>query len=145
MKFLKGIILIVVAVFVYNWAKTPTVSQQINNQLVTLTTDLKTWSEKIPFLVDSKTETHSDSQSSTSTDNSGLESIVINKKLSNTYTYYFDNNVPSETRQIFLQAIAVYTQTGIVKLTAEKQNESKNTYVLAFTIKHPVMPTICKN
>ena len=81
MKFLKGIVLIVVAVLVYNWAKTPAVSQQINNQLVTLTTDFKNWSEKIPFLVDSKTETHSDSQSSTSTDNSGLESIVINKKI----------------------------------------------------------------
>lgn len=127
MKFLKGIVLIVVAVLVYNWAKTPAVSQQINNQLVTLTTDFKNWSEKIPFLVDSKTETHSDAQSSTSTDNSGLESIVINKKLSNTYTYYFDSNVPLDTRQVFLQAIAVYNQTGIVKLTAEKQNESKNT------------------
>ena len=127
MKFLKSIFLIIVAVLIYNWATTPTVSQQINNQLTTLTVDLKNWSEKIPFLVDSKTETHSDTQSSETKSESGLESIVVDKELSNTYRYYFDDDVPEATRQIFLQAIDVYNQTGIVKLTAEEQDDSKNT------------------
>lgn len=100
---------------------------------------------KNPFLVDSKTETHSDTQNSESQSESGLESIVVDKELSNTYRYYFDDDVPEATRQIFLQAIDVYNQTGIVKLTATEQDDSKTLYVSVSTIKPSVMKIICKN
>lgn len=127
MKFFKAIILIVVAVIGYNWVTTPTVSQQINTQLTALVTDLKAWADELPIATKKQTAIQPDKSSSA---NDGIEAIVSGKKLSNVYTYKFDNNVPEQTQQIFLQAINVYNATGIVKITAQEQDNSKNTLTL---------------
>lgn len=127
MKLFKGVILIIVAIVGYNWVTTPTVSQQINSQLTALVTDLKAWADELPIATKKQTATQPDKSSST---NDGIESIVSGKKLSNVYTYKFDNNVPEQTQQIFLQAINVYNATGIVKITAQDQDNSKNTLTL---------------
>jgi len=127
MKFFKGIILIIVALVGYNWITTPTVSQQINSELSGLITNLKSWSNELPIATKKQGETQPDKGSQTDDD---IESIVRGKKLSNVYTYKFDNNVPQQTQHIFLQAMDIYNATGIVKITAQEQGDSKNTLTL---------------
>ncbi|WP_162257976.1 M57 family metalloprotease [Lapidilactobacillus dextrinicus] len=55
-----------------------------------------------------------------------IESIVKGQPLANTYTYSFSNETSSQVRQVFLEAVAAYNQTDIVKLTPGTQTEDHN-------------------
>ncbi len=66
------------------------------------------------------------------------ESIVQGKALANTYYYQIDQNVPTTQRALFVQAVAVYNRTGIVKLVAGEGKATQNT--ITFGVYHKAMP-----
>lgn len=59
-----------------------------------------------------------------------VEPIVAGLKLSRTYHYHFKATVPPEGRQAFIQAIAVYNQTGMVHLVAGRAKHHQNKLTL---------------
>lgn len=61
-----------------------------------------------------------------STDATPIETPLKNLTTSNTYQYYFENDVPANVRQVFQQAVTVYNQTGLVKLTPGSGTTNKN-------------------
>lgn len=70
--------------------------------------------------------TSSSSQATSSTTQATpIESIVQNATLKKTYYYSFDHNVPKAARQVFLEAVATYNQTGLVHLVAGKASGHK--------------------
>lgn len=88
--------------------------------------------------------TSSSSQATSSTTQSTskatpIESIVQNVTLKKTYYYSFDRNVPKAARQVFLEAVATYNQTGLVHLVAGKASGSQNS--VTFSMYHKKMAT----
>lgn len=63
-----------------------------------------------------KTTTQQTQKQEVSAGDTPIESIVQNRKLSRTYYYHFDANVSASAKTVFENAVAVYNQTGIVKL-----------------------------
>lgn len=77
------------------------------------------------------------SSSAATTTATPIEPNVQGKTLANTYYYQFDDDVPAAARQAFTQAIAVYNQTGIVKLVAGTGDSEENK--ITFSIYHKTM------
>lgn len=77
------------------------------------------------------------SSSATTMTATPIEPNVQGKTLANTYYYQFDDDVPAAARQAFTQAIAVYNQTGIVKLVAGTGDSEENK--ITFSIYHKTM------
>lgn len=84
--------------------------------------------------------TSSSSQATSSTTQATpIESIVQNATLKKTYYYSFDHNVPKAARQVFLEAVATYNQTGLVHLVAGQASGSQNS--VTFSMYHKKMTT----
>lgn len=78
-----------------------------------------------PFLGQT-TQTRKTQQAEQSPTDTPIESIVQGQKLSNTYYYHFDSDVSTSARRVFEHAIAVYNQTGLVKLVAGTATTKQN-------------------
>jgi len=63
-----------------------------------------------------------------------VESIVQNTKLSRTYYYSFDSDLPQAGREVFQEAVATYNKTGIVHLVAGKAGSHQNS--VTFSMYH---------
>lgn len=82
--------------------------------------------------INGKTETTTDSQVGKVT--TPTESPLKDMTTSNTYYYHFKDNVPQSVRQVFLNAIIEYNNTGIVKLIPG--NEGTNQNNITFFVYH---------
>jgi len=82
------------------------------------------------------TEEASTTSSSTAKSESAtpIESIVQNTKLSRTYYYSFDSDLPQAGREVFQEAVATYNKTGIVHLVAGKAGSHQNS--VTFSMYH---------
>ncbi|KRN28719.1 extracellular zinc metalloproteinase [Lactobacillus selangorensis] len=77
----------------------------------------------------SQTEISSASSSvATSADATPVESIVQNAHLNKVYGYHFAKGTPAAAKKVFLDAVAVYNQTGIVQLKADEQAKNQITF-----------------
>lgn len=78
-------------------------------------------------------------QRAISTNETPIESIVQNRQLSRTYYYHFDTNVSASAKAIFENAVAVYNQTGIVKLVPGTGTDRQNS--ITFFVYSKQMPS----
>ncbi|MFD1472254.1 matrixin family metalloprotease [Companilactobacillus mishanensis] len=67
-----------------------------------------------------------------------IESIVKGVPLPNTYHYHFEEGIPESVKQVFLEAVYTYNQTGIVKLIAGTGKSSDNS--VTFSIYYSTEP-----
>ncbi len=54
------------------------------------------------------------------------EDVIHGHKLSNVYYYHFADNTPQDVRKMFLSAVNIYNQTGLVKLIAGAGTQQQN-------------------
>lgn len=78
-------------------------------------------------------------QRAISTNETPIESIVQNRQLSRTYYYHFDTNVSASAKAVFENAVAVYNQTGIVKLVPGTGTDRQNS--ITFFVYSKQMPS----
>lgn len=60
-----------------------------------------------------------------------------------TYYYHFDNNVPENAQQVFLNAVNTYNNTGIVRLIQQKAEPNQNN--ITFFIYHKKINNIASS
>ncbi len=68
-----------------------------------------------------------------------IEAIVQNTTLSHTYYYHFNRQLSKVGREVFLEAVATYNQTGLVHLVAGNAKEHQNS--IEFSVYYKKMPT----
>lgn len=78
-------------------------------------------------------------QRAISTNETPIESIVQNRQLSRTYYYHFDTNVSASAKAVFENAVAVYNQTGIIKLVPGTGTDRQNS--ITFFVYSKQMPS----
>ncbi|KRO09364.1 Zn-dependent protease [Paucilactobacillus hokkaidonensis] len=102
------------------------------SQLLPITGEIEQYINKVVPNTNSTKQDQNVSQSSsvestTTTEQTPLESNVEGKRLSSTYYYHFAQGVPQSVKTAFKYAIQTYNQTGVVKLVAgtgtQKQNQ----------------------
>lgn len=86
-----------------------------------------------------KTTTQQTQKREISSSDTPIESIVQNRKLSRTYYYHFEDNVPTSAKAVFENAVNVYNQTGIVKLVPGNGTERQNS--ITFFVYSKQMPS----
>lgn len=123
MKWVKRVISAVVVVLTFNIFLTPNLGENLVDQ----TQGFESIVEQKVTQNFADTAAQKDDQK---TDKDGIENIVVNRNLSNKYYYHFANNVPANFQQKFKQAIALYNQTGIVKLVPGKGSGQDNELTL---------------
>ncbi len=79
----------------------------------------------------------SQAASSATTEATPIESNVQGKTLATTYYYHFAADIPAKAQQAFTAAVAVYNQTGIVKLVAGSGTAEQNQ--ITFFVYHKSM------
>lgn len=72
-----------------------------------------------------------------------VEEPLKNMNTSNVYYYHFKNNVPEDVRQVFLNAITAYNDTGIVKLLPGTAQPNQNN--ITFFIYHKKIENIASS
>lgn len=82
-----------------------------------------------------KTARASSHATNSTTQATPIESIVQKATLKKTYYYSFDHNVPKAARQVFLEAVATYNQTGLVHLVAGQASGSQNSVTFSMYYK----------
>lgn len=71
-----------------------------------------------------------DATTKTGAENTPVETAMQGVLLQRQYVYHFSANTPSQVRSLFNQAIAIYNQTGIVRLTAGRGESNRNQITL---------------
>ncbi|MBN7273814.1 matrixin family metalloprotease [Ligilactobacillus pobuzihii] len=123
MKWFKRLVSLVVVLLTVNIFFTPNLDEKLTSQVHDFGSIIERQVTKNFAQSAVEQDTHQ-------TDKDGIEDIVADRQLSQTYYYHFKDDVPDEFRQVYQQAIAVYNKTGIVKLKAGQGQGKDNDLTL---------------
>ncbi|MFV0561446.1 MAG: matrixin family metalloprotease [Enterococcus sp.] len=116
----------------------PFVKQQTQT-IVALGEKLQQTLEDIPINTANKiatTETTTSSDSDSAGTTTPIAQIVPTGTLASEYAYQFEEDVPQQVQDVFLQAIDKYNATGIVTLSPETQQDSSRSNRVDFYVYH---------
>lgn len=102
----------------------PTIKNEINKTNKKIQPYAYLLKANIENKISGKTETTTDSQVGKVA--TPIESPLKDMTTSSTYYYHFKDNVPQDVKQVFLNAIAEYNNTGIVKLLPGNAQPNQN-------------------
>ncbi len=119
----------------------PQVKNEINETNTRLQPYLYLAKANIEKKLSGQTETTSDKQVGKVA--TPIESPLKGMNTSSTYYYHFKNNVPGNVREVFLNAITTYNNTGIVKLIPGTAQPNQNN--ITFSIYHKKIENFASN
>ncbi|MFC6177378.1 M57 family metalloprotease [Companilactobacillus huachuanensis] len=123
----------------------PEIVPQVKNEIKATNTRMQPYVYLIKTNIDKKLSGHvkTTSDNQVGKVSTPIESPLKNMHTSNTYYYHFKNNVPSNARQVFQNAIDNYNNTGIVKLIPGAAQPNQNN--ITFFVYHKKIENFASN
>lgn len=124
MKVIKRLVAIVVVFLTVRIFFTPNLGQQLVSQFDDFSTLLA------KQVTNGVTASSLAENTTTVQNTNGIEDVVSNRRLNKVYYYQYETGMSASYRKTFTQAIAIYNQTGVVKIVAGKANGQGNELLL---------------